>query len=153
MAPLSYPEAFSYSLKLLSGRQYSEAALLLKLRGKGCSREVSQEVAEKLRELNLLNDRAFAEAVAQDLARFNPSGRRRVKSVLKKRKVSPELASEVASKIDSEEEAERATELAKKYEIKWTTLPKMRRLKRIYDLLVRRGFDFELCRQVIEELR
>ncbi len=153
MAPLSYQEAFSYSLKLLSGRQYSETALLEKLRGKGCSAEVSEEVAAKLKELNLLNDRAFAEAVAQDLARFKPSGRRRVKSVLKKRKVSEVIASDVAAKIGNEEEVERAKELALKYEVKWAALPKMRRIKRIYDLLVRRGFDFELCRQVIEEIR
>ncbi len=153
MAPLSYQEAFSYSLKLLSGRQYSETALLEKLCGKGCSAEVSEEVIGKLKNLNFLNDRAFAEAVAQDLARFKPSGRRRVKSVLKKRKVSEVIASDISSKIGNEEEVERAKELARKCEVKWAALPKMRRLKRIYDLLVRRGFDFELCRQVIEEIR
>ena len=153
MASLSFQQAFSYSLKLLSGRQYSESRLLDKLQEKGCSKELSREVADRLKELNLLNDKTFASAIVEDLTRYHPSGRRRIRTVLKKRKVPGDVAGELISKIDVEEEAERAKALAKKYDERWHELPKMRRLKRIYDLLARRGFDFELCREIIEELR
>lgn len=153
MAPLSFQQAFSYSLKLLSDRQYSESALLEKLQGKGCSKQLSLEIVERLRELNLLNDKAFAGAIVDDLVRFHPSGRRRIRSVLKKKKVPSEIAGELVSKMDVEEEAQRAKALAEKYDARWHEIPKMRRLKRIYDLLVRRGFEYEMCRQIIEELR
>ncbi|MBI4431381.1 MAG: regulatory protein RecX [Candidatus Omnitrophica bacterium] len=153
MPPLSYQEAFSYSLKLLSGRQYSEAALLEKLRGRGCSKAVYDEVVKKLRRHDLLNDRTFADAVVQNILRFQPSGRRRIRSKLKKRKVPGSVAEELISKIGDEEESHRARELAQRYAVRWAAVPKMRRLKRIYDLLVRRGFDFELCREVIDTLR
>ena len=150
MAP---EEAFSYALKLLSNRPRSKSHLASLLKKKGYEEADVDQALKRLEELHLINDKLFAEQATEHLLARQPSGRKRVWDVLRKKKVPSEIAKEVVGKLDREGEHVRAFELAKVYQEKWKDLPSLKRRKRIYDLLVRRGFDFELCREVIDSIR
>jgi len=149
---VSYPEALSYSLKLLSGRQRSSAGILALLRRKGCPMAEAQKVVNRLEELGLLNDMKMAEQIRDDTIRTRPGGRRHLRQILRRKHIPTAVTNELVNEIDDEEEAKRATDLGMHWLDKWKALPRDRRRKRIYDLLVRRGFDYELCRDVIDHI-
>jgi len=150
---LSYQAALSYSLKLLSGSPRSRVNVLSMLEKKGFRLADRHKVVARLEELNLINDKVMAERVAEDLMKRQPSGRRRLRQVLGKKKIPSSIVRTFIEDIDEERESARAFQVAERCQEKWRSLPRDRRLKRIYDLLVRRGFDFELCREVLEKIK
>ena len=69
-----------------------------------------------------------------------------------KRGIGETLIREVLEKYSPEEERERARELARDKFERWQKLEPMKRRKRVYDFLVRRGFDFAMTRDLVEEI-
>lgn len=95
----------------------------------------------------------MAEQLAEDLLARKPSGRRRLAHTLRQKKIPEGIVERVISKIDDTEETERAFRLAESLREKWKGQPLIRQKKKVYDFLARRGFDYELCREVIDRLQ
>ena len=148
----SYRDALSYALKVLSRQPCSKSKLIERLTKKGYTSFDNAKVLKRLEELNLINDQTYAEQVTEELLHRRPSGKRRIWYALRKRKIPAAIAHEVISRISEGEETERAYQIAQLYKNKFKLLPTERRRKRIYDTLVRRGFNYELCREVIERI-
>ena len=145
-------QALVTSLRLLTATPKSRKTLETKLFEKGFDREVIGRTLDQLEREGLLNDRAFAHSVIQLFSSHRPSGRRRIAFELEKRGIRKALAQELLEEYAPEEERKRAFELAQQKQARWSRIEDSRRRKKIYDFLVRRGFDYTLSREVIEEV-
>lgn len=123
-----------------------------KIKGK---EEISDQAAEllinKLKQKGLLNDEVFAKAWVE--ARLGKIGPRVLKQELFQKGIDREIIEGVISDkgpvISQKETASRLLE--KKMHI-WKNLPRLELKKKAYEFLMRRGFEYEVVREVIENL-
>jgi regulatory protein len=102
--------------------------------------------------MHLLDDRAFAGAYARDQMVGKKRGPHRVRRGLSALGVDKELVERaILDVVESVDLFEQALESGRK---RWRLLARVadqaRRRKRLYDFLVRRGYDFELVRDVVD---
>lgn len=141
-----------YAMRLLSVSKKSETRIREKLKEKGYPEPVAEEVIRELKEKNILDDSKFAEEKVYWATHGNPLGKRRLRFELKKQGLSEQVVGEALDGITRAEERENALALAKTQADKLKSLEPERRKKRLYDFLIRRGFDYEICRDVITKL-
>lgn len=147
-------QAREAALHLLAVRPRAAVELARRLRMKGYEPEVTDEVIERLRELGMIDDAAFAETVVRDRVRLRPSGARRLVSELRAKGVDEGVARE-AIRDTLEGEGTNERELALRAAEKWRTRPgeeRDRARRRLQGFLARRGFGGETIREVIDEL-
>ena len=140
------------ALRLLAASPKTRLQLSQKLLSKGYPRTVVEETLGRLEEQGLLNDRAFAKDLIAKWVHVKPSGIRKISFELKRRGISAKVREELLAELSPEAEGGRARELARAQWEAWSRLPEERRRKKVYDFLARRGFDFEVVRNLIEEL-
>jgi regulatory protein len=147
-------QAREAALHLLAVRPRAAVELGRRLRMKGYEPEVTDEVIERLRELGMIDDAAFAGTLVRDRVRLRPSGARRLQSELRAKGVDEEVAREaIRDTLEGEGTDER--ELALRAAEKWRTRPgeeRDRARRRLHGFLARRGFAAETIREVIEEV-
>ena len=146
----AYEAAREAALRLLDRRDYASAMLEQKLIEKGFSGENAASVVARLGEVGLVNDRAYAEALAR--TRFDERGLvgRALQLELTRKGIPTDLASEViASEITSDANRDvfdRALELARR---KYQSSPKARAYARTTAYLARRGYSPSVITQVV----
>jgi regulatory protein len=142
------------ALSLLTYRSRSAAELRRRLGRKGFDPEVAGRTVERMRELGVVDDAAFAETFVRDRVRRRPKGKRRLADELRAKGVDAETA---RAAVDEVLEREDATELdlARQAAAKWRPQPgeePARARRRLHGFLARRGFAGETVRQVMEEV-
>ena len=133
----------------------TEREVRTKLRQLDYRSEAIEKVIERLLELGYLNDTSYAKSFAGSRLRNKGHGPRRLKADLKRKGVDEKTINialeEVTEETDPLETARRIGEK------RWQRLEKesnpMKKRKKLFDFLVRRGFDFDTVKQVAEELR
>ena len=145
-------QAWIVALRLLAATPKSRGKLFEKLRDKGFAEEVVNKTLDGLEAKGLLSDKAFAQDLVSKYLHSQPSGTRRIRFELKRRGVSKAVCEEVLSGLDPENERERAKEISLQKWARFKNLEPQKRKKKIYDFLLRRGFDFDLIREVVEEI-
>ena len=147
-------QAREAALHLLAVRPRAAVELARRLRTKGYEPEVADEVIERLRELGMIDDAAFAGTLVRDRVRLRPSGERRLASELRAKGVDEDVAREaIRDTLEGEGTDER--ELALRAADKWRTRPgeeRDRARRRLHGFLARRGFGGETIREVIDEV-
>ena len=146
-------QATLIALRLLAATPKSKKRLKQKLEEKGFSGEVTDGVLGKLEKQGVLNDKNLAAAVFQTYSSYRPSGRRRIAFEMEKRGITHGLVEEVLQRDTPEEERGRALALARLRFENWKKLHPAKRQKKLYDYLIRRGFDYAVAREVIEEVK
>lgn len=141
--------ALEKALHLLSYRPRSEGEVRSRLRRQGFGEEVIEHVVERLRELGLLDDLAFALVFKESREAFRPRSKRLLERELRKKEVSPEVIAEAVADVDDESEAYRAG-LKISRRLAGEEFPEFRRKLAAY--LSRRGFDWEVIKAVTERL-
>ncbi|HEX2207012.1 MAG TPA: regulatory protein RecX [Longimicrobium sp.] len=146
-------QAREAALRLLAIRPRSAAELARRLRMKGYEPEIGEEVIARLREVGMIDDAAFAGTLVRDRVRLRPQGARRLANELRARGVDDETArAAIRETMEGEETDER--ELAHRAAGKWRPRPgeePARARRRLHGFLVRRGFDSEVIRDVLDE--
>ena len=145
-------QAFVTSLRLLSATPKSRKFLQKRLEERGFRSEVVVKVLNQLEKQGLMNDRSLAQSLFQTMVTQRPSGRKRIAFELERKGIDSALIHELLQKYGPEEERERAIHLARQKLDRWQRLDQMKRRKKTYDFLVRRGFDFSLSREVVNEV-
>mgnify|MGYP000019106448 CR=1 FL=1 len=130
-------EVFNYLLKKIKNTSYSTDDI--------------KKVIEKLKEMDLLNDKKFIEEYVAFRSKNNPKSKKVLILELRKKGVDESLIDEYFSHNQINEE-ELAFLLLKKRWSRWLDLDEKKRLKKAFDFLVRRGFDFEVAKKTIEKL-
>ncbi len=145
-------QAWLVSLRLLAATPKSAKELSHKLATKGFPEEVIAKTLQMLESKGLLSDRVFAQNIVTRFTQSQPSGNRRIDFELKRKGVPSRMREEILEGLNPKEETERARELAKMKWERFSRLDPEKRKKRTYDFLMRRGFDFQTVRDVVEEL-
>lgn len=112
---------------------------------------IAKALMEKLKKKGLLNDLEFAKAWVQ--SRSKKKGVNALKSELFKKGIGREIIEEVLSTEYSVlSETETAEKLLERRIQRFKNLPKMEIKQKSLQFLMRRGFNYEISKQVIEKI-
>ena len=147
-------KTFERAIKLLAAKPRSVAELRERLlRGKGANEAVVNTVISRLQEYGYLDDERFAFSYASLKVKQRPVGRRRLERALKFKKVDTEVANEALELVYAETSEEQLIDQAIAKRLRIRGRPKNRdEAKKLFDHLLRQGFEFELVSEKIRSL-
>ena len=136
------------ALYLWEYRSHSKKELDEKIARTAASKAAAQAAADRMEELGLVDDEAYARELARVLFTRKRYGKMRVKQELRQKGIASELIGELLAEYGGEEEAlENLREiLARKYP-NWTQDERTRR--RAFAGLQRLGYSYELIRRAM----
>lgn len=136
------------ALYLLEYRSHSKKELAEKIARTAASKEAAQAAADRMEELGLVDDEAYAREFARVLFTRKRYGKMRVKQELRQKGIADELIEELLSEYGGEDEAlENLQEiLARKYP-DWREDERTRH--RAFAALQRLGYSYELIRRAM----
>jgi len=141
-------EAKNAALRFLSFRRRTEKEIKDKLRKKGFDDKSIRRTIEKLKEYDLVNDSEFANAWVKERLAYKPRGRKLLAQELWKKGIKKDIIDQVTEELCQDEEKS-AAELLEKVKGRYKNLePKVAR-RRMYGLLMRRGFSYETARSAM----
>ena len=126
---------------------YTEQALYEKLLKAGFSKKTSAAVLAKLCEFGLIDDRRYAERMAERCKENNISKREAMHKMLLKG-VPYDLAKEMLEETDTDEEEQIKNLLEGKYAYKLT---QEKGAEKVYAALVRKGFSYSSVRSAMKK--
>ena len=123
------------------------------LEGRGATKTIVDQVIERLREYGYLDDAKFAQSYASLRLRERPIGRRRLQRDLWLKKVDKQTADAALDEIFEITPEEGLVERAIAKQIRLRGKPKTREeAKKLFDHLLRQGFEFELVSEKVRAL-
>lgn len=140
-------DAMSAALRLLSYRPRSETELRQRLARRGAPPALIDSTIQRLRELGLVDDAAFARSWVESRERASPRGQRLLRQELRAKGVSSDALRELVEGVDDAEAALRASA---RRAASLSGLPQEEFRRRLGDFLRRRGFDYETIRLTVE---
>ncbi len=150
--PNSISQARETALRILTYREHSITELKRKLQRKGYNEEILQILLNRLEEVNLLNNTRFAQLWIENRKRKGTYGRKRIIQELKQKGISISIINKLLeTEFDYETELELAIKQAQKKLniIKKREHNKLKQHSKLYNFLIRRGFDGEIVSKVI----
>jgi regulatory protein len=147
-------QAREAALNLLAVRARSAAELIRRLRMKGYEPELAAEVVERMREVGMIDDAAFAGMLVRDRVRLRPQGTRRLENELRAKGVDSEIARDaIRETLEGEgtDDHELALRAAEKWKPRAGEEPDRAR-RRLHGYLARRGFGGETIREVMDQV-
>lgn len=147
-----YSKAFSSAVKRLSFRARSKNEIKKYLKQKGYSNDVIKVTIEKLIQYKYLDDVAFTKAFIKEKQYFNKYGKKRLKYELYYKGVDKEIANQlIEENAADEDEYKRALEVAqKKCSSFGSKENRNSKYKKLFSLLVRKGYSFDIISKVIK---
>ncbi|MGH3866276.1 MAG: regulatory protein RecX [Pseudonocardiaceae bacterium] len=144
-------EAQGICLRLLTARLCSRAELADALRRRGIPEEVAELVLDRLSEVGLVNDTAFAAVAVHSGHRHRGLGRRALSTGLRRRGVPDEIVREAVATVGPEDEEQRARELVRR-KLRTNTVRDAGTLARkLGGMLARKGYSEGLAWRVIRD--
>lgn len=144
-------ECFDKGLEYLSQRLHSHAELSKKLSRRGYGEAVTHSVLEDLQRLGYLDDERFAKTKAMSMAERKHHGRRRAFMELRKAGVKQDVAERALDEVyETSDSVAVAKELAMKQAPRLRKLDPLVARRRLVGMLMRRGFDYETIKPVVE---
>ena len=145
---------FNRAVKLLTVKPRSVAELRERLlQGKNTNAGIVETVIARLEEYGYLNDERFAFSYASLKVKQRPVGRRRLQRDLKLKKVDNTLAEGALELVYAETPEEQLIDLAIQKRLRLRGRPKTRiEAKKLFDHLLRQGFEFELVSDKVRAL-
>lgn len=118
--------------------------------------EISQlaisSLIETLKKKGLVNDLEFAKVWVQSRRRTKQKGIRAIKAELYQKGISKEIIEEVVSGQEDYSEEGLAEQALEKKMTHWKNLNPLEFRQKAYEFLTRRGFEYEVVKDVIEKL-
>lgn len=157
-------KALDAALRLLASRPWGEKELRERLRKRGFDAKVVEGCVERLFDLKLLDDRAFAAALIRHRIQLSPRGRFSLARELSQRGVKREVAESVIDEV-LEERGLEDEDLARESVMAWLDRQapdvlhalvgergreRERHRRRLHGYLSRRGFNASSIREAIE---
>lgn len=122
------------------------------LRRRNVPEGVAEEVLDRMTEVGLVNDAAFAHAWVGSRQQRRRLSRTGLRHELQRRGVDRELVEEAVDRVSGDDEIAAARALAEKKFRSVRELEPMVQRRRIAGALARRGFSGEIVRSVLREL-
>jgi len=143
-------QALITSLRLLAASPKSRKELKTKLESKGYPAEAIASALNELSDQGILDDSAYAKNLTGQLVHGKSAGKHKIAFELKRHGVSDAVRKNVLNSITENDEKERALEVAR---LKWPQFSKLdprKGKKKLFDHLIRKGYDFQTVHEVIE---
>lgn len=139
-------------LRLLAASPKSGQELRKKLAGKGFPEGTIDKALGELSAQGVLDDVKYAKDLMSRLTLGKAAGRHKIAFELKRHGIPQKIRNELLDSLSNEDEAERALEQARMKWAGWGTLDLQKRKKRLYDFLIRKGYDFQIVQDVLQKL-
>ena len=140
----------NYGLSLVSKKHYSEKEMLTKLLKKEDNYSAARAVINKLKENDLLDDRAFMEdLIAWDNERC--FGRNKIIKHLKDKGIPEPLINKAS--FPNTAEKKKAKSLLSKLEKKYEKYNYASKKKHVYQALIGKGYAIEIAKEVSNEIK
>ncbi len=143
-------EAREKVLQLLARRPRSVAEVQRALADKGYAGDVIEPVITRLVEVQLLDDHAFARYWIEQRDTFRPRGRAVLRQELRQKGIPNDIIEAVLG--DSDEEWTRIRQAAEQRAGRYAALPWETFQLKLGSYLQRRGFRYDLIREIVAEL-
>ncbi len=145
-------ECFDRALKFLERRLHARAELATKLRKYEYPSDLINDVLGQLQQLGYVDDKRFAETRAELAARYKHHGQNRARIELARKGVDRETARQAVEHVyEAHDTSAVARDLARKKMRSLARLDLAVAKRRLYGMLLRRGFDCETIKPVVEE--
>lgn len=138
-------------LRQLTAAPRSRAQLAQALRRKQCPDEVATAVLDRMEEVGLVDDEAYAGMLVRSQQAGRGLARRALRQELRTKGVDDETAQAALDGLDPHAEEERARELVAKKLRTLHGLEPVVQTRRLAGLLARKGYDGELAMRVVRE--
>ena len=144
----SLQKAKDAALKYLSFRARTKREVQEKLKGKGFDEGTIRRAVERLEELRLIDDAAFAREWIRSRQRRGPMGRRRLLLELRSKGISEEMADRALDELlEGTDPHALAIHRLRKHRAQYVRLDRAVALRRMLGLLARWGFEGEIARE------
>jgi len=145
--------AHEAALRLLERTRQTRSELARKLRDKGYAAAVVEGVLERLAGVGLVDDVEYARAFLRGRWGRRAAGRRKLEQDLRGRGVPPEAIARARATLESElgdvDETASARRVIEQSARRYQNLEPHERRRRLWALLMRRGFDGETIQAVL----
>jgi regulatory protein len=142
----SIEKAFIRAMRLLSYRPRSETEIRERLRKSGQEEIVIDEVIQKLRESQLIDDEGFSKEWIENRNTFRPRSRRLLQMELKQKGIPQEIIKKTLE--ETQDDAILALQAARKSAHRWTGLDESEFRKKLTGFLGRRGFSYSVISEI-----
>lgn len=149
--PAPHDVARQIALRQLTMAPRSRKQLEDKLRQKGCADEVSREVLDRLEEVGLIDDAAYAHMLVRARQEAKGLAPRALTQELRRKGVADELIEDALADVDPEDDEERARQLVDKKVRTMRGLDRQVQTRRLAGLLGRKGYDSSMAFRIIRE--
>lgn len=138
------------ALKQLESRQRTEEELRRALAKRNTPEDVIDELLDRFREVGLVDDHAFATALASTRVSVQRRGAARIRQELRDKGVPQDIADQAIQGIDHHDEFDAALAFARKRASTMGHLEHLVVKRRLYGALARRGFSADVVRRAVE---
>lgn len=138
-------------LRLLTARSRSRAELADALRRRGIPEDIGEPVLDRLSEIGLVNDVAFAEAAVYSGHNHRGLSKRALSTELQRRGVPEEINRVAVARVRPEDEEQRARELVQRKLRASTERDATTLARRLGAMLTRKGYSEELAWRVVRD--
>jgi len=145
--------ALNNAYMLLRIRPRSEREVRDRLKLKGYSAELVEDIVAGLKKAGEIDDFKFATFWVESRMHQNPAGDVVLKHELKRKGVDAGvIAAALKHKADNYDEYTIALPLAEERFKRFGKIDRRKALKRVYDFMLRRGFNYDTVQKIISEL-
>ncbi|MFG3056023.1 regulatory protein RecX [Kitasatospora sp. NPDC048239] len=144
-------QARDICLRLLTGAAKSRKQLADALRKREIPDEAAEQVLNRLEEVGLIDDAAFARAWVESRHAVRGLSRRALAQELRTKGVAAELVELAVAQLDQDDEAEAARALVERKLRVTRGLERQARMRRLVGVLARRGYSEGLAFRVVRE--
>ncbi|MCH7729964.1 RecX family transcriptional regulator [Patescibacteria group bacterium] len=113
-------------------------------------KSLNRDLFNRLKRLDLLDDKKFAQWWVEQRTSFRPRGKRVLSSELWNKGIAREIIDDVLSELKIDEE-KIARQLLEKKEYKWEKLPRLEVKKKMGEFLARKGFKWSIIKKTIDD--
>ena len=143
--------AHGIALRVLALRPHSRVELERKLARRGCDPQVAAEVLDRLTEVGLVDDAAYAHLLVQSRSRTNGLSGVALRRELREKGVDEDLAKDAVGALDDETERARAEELVAKKLRTMGGLDPQVQARRLAAMLARKGYSAGVAYAVVRD--
>jgi len=147
-----YWAAREFFLRLLSRRDHSAKELKQKAQKKGLNTANVDDLLCELEQKGYIDHRTFARRYTRDKLKLNKWGPFKIRTSLLQKGISSNLIDMVLSEISDDQKKEQMIQLVEKNTLKFRRADPKKRKKKIFDFLLRKGYDSNNILSYMEQL-
>ena len=146
-------KALNNAYMLLRIRPRSEREVRDRLKLKGYTGDLIEDIVAGLKKTGEIDDLKFAAFWVESRMHLNPAGDVVLKHELKRKGVEAGIIDQaLKSKADNYDEYKIALSMAEEKFRRFSSIDKRKALKRVYDFLLRRGFKYDTVQRILDEM-